>query len=426
MTKVKSAHKGRWWKILLLVVGIIVFIYLLITLINVIGTSANKKFAQSFSAVEYTERQQITPTLDDDGYYVFTTDGDFRVLQLTDLHIGGGAFSLSKDNMALNAIAKMIEAEQPHLVIVTGDITFPVPYSAGTNNNRRSTELFIELMSRLQVYWTVTFGNHDQEIYSTLNGDQIAEIYQNVPHPEDGGYCLFQRGSEEVDGNGNSIIKIQNTSGITTQALVLLDSHSYTSDDPLGIKWLYGNITENQLDYYEREINRITAENRAIDSNVGVVKSLAFWHIPIAEYLDAYNAYVDSNYASSGSNFTYYYGSAWETGKIVFSGAEEDNVFERMYALGSTQGIFCGHDHDNNFSILYDPDASDSLDGIRLTYSFSVDYLAYAGIANRGYQRGCTEITVKTDGTFDCAQKNLYNDFNVEDSGDVNLTPPEN
>jgi hypothetical protein len=56
----------------------------------------------------------------------------------------------------------------------------------------------------------------------------------------------------------------------------------------------------------------------------------------------------------------------------------------------------------NNFSIEYK--------GIRLTYGMSVDYLAYLRISSLGSQRGCTMITVKPDGTFDCTQESYYQD----------------
>lgn len=426
MSAEKTKKKGLWWKILLGILIGIVALYLIFTLLNVIGTAGNMSFAKEVEKVEYTAATQIAPTLDTDGYYAFTTDGEFKIMQLTDVHLGGGILSVEKDSLALNAIAKMVRAEQPHLIIVTGDITFPVPYASGTNNNRRSTELFIEFMQNLGVYWTITFGNHDQEIYSSANAEEIAAIYTEAAHPEDDGYCLFQNGPESVDGNGNTIIKIKNSAGLTTQALVLLDSHSYTADDPLGIKWLYENIVDNQLDWYETEINRISTANKALDANALTVKSLAFWHIPIAEYLTAYNAYVDNDYHASGTNYTYHFGSAWETGKIVFSGQNEDEVYERMYALGSTQGIFCGHDHDNNFSISYDSNPNDSLPAIRLTYGYSIDYLAYSGIMTRGYQRGCTVITVDSDSTYECVHKNLYTDYGSDDKGIENLTPPVN
>ena len=78
----------------------------------------------------------------------------------------------------------------------------------------------------------------------------------------------------------------------------------------------------------------------------------------------------------------------------------EDNLFEKALELGSTQGFFCGHDHDNSIVMNYK--------GIDLTYGYSVDYLAYSGISKRGYQRGCTVITVNPDGTYEQSHENYY------------------
>ena len=76
--------------------------------------------------------------------------------------------------------------------------------------------------------------------------------------------------------------------------------------------------------------------------------------------------------------------------------------FDRVLAIGSTQGIFFGHDHLNNISLTYK--------GVRLTYGYTIDYLAYSGIKNYGAQRGCTVITVSPDGSFDCWHENYYQD----------------
>ena len=60
-----------------------------------------------------------------------------------------------------------------------------------------------------------------------------------------------------------------------------------------------------------------------------------------------------------------------------------------MKSLGSTKAIFCGHDHLNDFSVLYE--------GVRYTYSKSIDYTAYLfqGIAKKSEQRGGTELLLK-------------------------------
>lgn len=69
--------------------------------------------------------------------------------------------------------------------------------------------------------------------------------------------------------------------------------------------------------------------------------------------------------------------------------------------LGSTKAIFCGHDHLNDFSVEYY--------GVRLTFSKSIDYTAYAfqGIAEKTEQRGGTIISVSESGSFEISAKKL-------------------
>lgn len=73
-----------------------------------------------------------------------------------------------------------------------------------------------------------------------------------------------------------------------------------------------------------------------------------------------------------------------------------------MLELDSTKGVFFGHDHKNNFAAEYKE--------IQLSYSYSVDYLAYIGISKEGAQRGCTIINIKPDGTFTSKLENYYQD----------------
>ncbi|MDE6232130.1 MAG: hypothetical protein K2M60_02105, partial [Lachnospiraceae bacterium] len=60
--------------------------------------------------------------------------------------------------------------------------------------------------------------------------------------------------------------------------------------------------------------------------------------------------------------------------------------------LGSTKAMFCGHDHYNNLSVEYK--------GIRLTYGYSIDYLAMPGIEDDTEQRGATLITIDRNGDY--------------------------
>ncbi len=409
MKKGKSKKRGvKALRVLGTILAVIVLLGAVGRLVNVLGKNAHLGSIAEVEAVNY--QNQLVPEKDSDGVYTFTTDSDFRVMQLTDIHIGGGWISTSKDTMALNAVASMIAAEKPDLVIVTGDMAFPVPYQAGTFNNMDSAEMLAALFEELQVYWLPTFGNHDTESYSRYTRQDISEFYAD----EKWQYCLFQNNSDDgVDGYCNQVINVKNSMGIVTQSFYTFDTHSYVDGDYLGIGWKYDNIHENQIEWYRQNvekynkqnvdvINSSNAENKAeLLEKFSVAKSLAFWHVPASEYLDAWNEYVAAGYKDT-KNVKFHYGTVGETGKMVYSGVYEDNIFEAMQELGSTKGIFCGHDHLNNFSIDYK--------GIRLTYGYSIDYLAYSGISKLGSQRGCTMITVTENGDFSVVAENYYQD----------------
>lgn len=397
----KKKSKGKKvLKVLGIILAVIVILVGIAAVVNVIGNKGNIEKIAAFESI--AREEQLVPEKDENGYWTFTTDEDFKVMQLTDVHIGGGFMSLKKDAMALNAVAAMVKAEKPDLVIATGDVSYPVPFQAGTFNNLSSAKIFAALMEQLGVYWTLGFGNHDTEAYSYYSREQISEFYDS----EDFKYCLYQPGPDDVDGFGNQVINVKNSDGIITQSLYVFDSHSYTDGDFLGIFWKYDNIHENQVQWYIDRVNAFNAQNNAILKEMGKeenssIKSAAFFHIPLTEQRDAWYEYRDAGFQDT-ENVKFHYGVAGEGGNIVFCGMHEDNLFETMLELDSTKAIFCGHDHDNNFSVDYK--------GIRFTYGMSVDYLAYPGIYKRGSQRGCTMITFSPDGSFDCTQENYYQD----------------
>ena len=194
MTKGKC-KKGK--KVLITVVSVVIVIAIIITGANLLAVQNLLKKGNSYNKIEI--ENQLVPEKDENGNWYFTTDGDFKVMHLTDIHIGGGFMSKTIDEKALNAVATMITKEKPDLVIATGDIAFPVPYSAGTFNNYSGAKAFANLMESLGVYWDVTFGNHDAECYSYFDREAVAEFYSNEEYK----YCLFQAGPEDVDGFGN-------------------------------------------------------------------------------------------------------------------------------------------------------------------------------------------------------------------------------
>lgn len=328
----------------------------------------------------------------DNGCYNITTDGDFKVMQITDVHIGGGWMSVSEDTKALNAVAAMITAEKPDFVIFTGDQAFPVPFSAGTFNNKTGTTELAALMEKLGVYWTVALGNHDSEIYSYYNREKISNIYSSEEYP----HCLFQPGPADVDGFGNQVFNIKNTKGEIIRSIIIFDSHAYTDGDYLGIRWLYDNIHENQVEWYEKTLDQIKKMNGGKLAPTSVMM-----HIPLVEYRDAWNEYL-GNEKKDTENTKFVRGEIGEKDPYVYCGVGEDNLFEKMLEKGSTDSVFFGHDHLNNAILNYK--------GIDLVYGYSIDYLAYSGIDKQGSQRGCVVLDINEDGAQTIIHENYYQD----------------
>lgn len=378
--------------ILSFVMSIISTISLTFTPLTETIIKGNYDYAKSFDKVVY--ENQLVPTEDEEGW-TFTTDGDFKVLQFTDVHIGGGAFSVGKDKKAMNAVAAMITAEKPDLVVITGDMAYPVPFQAGTFNNSLSTEMLIELLEQLGVYYAVVLGNHDSEFYGTHDREAIADLWG----ADDLQYSLFKKGPADIDGFGNYIIKVKGTDGKVKNAFYLLDSHAYTDGDVLGIQWKYDNIKESQINWYKNSVLAIDAANNDGDD---IFTSLAFFHIPLEEYGIAWKEYAANGYKNT-ENVIYKGGYFHEDNEESFCGIYSENFFETMLELGSTKATFCGHDHVNNAILEYK--------GINLVYGMSIDYLAYTDLNSKGAQRGCTVIELGADGELEgITLENYYQD----------------
>lgn len=392
----KPKVKGRKLTVFLIVCICFLSVCLAGSVATVITWAKTAEQASSYAAV-FADEEQLTPELDEEtGYYTFTTDRALNVMQLTDIHVGGGWMSGAKDRQALDAVATLIKREKPDLVVVTGDIVYPVPFQAGTFNNMSSTKLFVETMESLGVYYAVTFGNHDTEMYSFYNREALSDYYASFnPDGANKGHCLFQAGPSTVDGFGNYVINVKSTAGYITQSLIMLDSHSYTDGDFLGLQWKYDNIHANQVAWYEQEINNL--KDYTLD---GTLESLCFFHIPFYTFRYAYNKGVVAGWKG---DVKYLEGKVDEKDPYVYCGVGEDvALWSKMVELGSTKGVFNGHDHKNNISIEYQ--------GIRLCYGYSIDCLAYSGISKETAYRGCRMITVNPNGTFTTQLKLLVDE----------------
>ena len=323
-----------------------------------------------------------TFTTDSQGVPVLTkTSGkDFRILQLTDIHMGGSLWTKKKDKKSLAAIEALVKYAKPDLVAVTGDVSFPMPHKTLTINNMRPAVLFGTLMEKLGIPWTFVFGNHDCESFATHTKKQIAEYYYSCPH------CLFKTTAEGITGDSNYVVKLRNQDGTLNQLLIFIDSNGYAGK---GFFSGFDYIHDDQVDWYEKQVKKVTEEEHAGSPLASAIPSMAFFHIPLVEYRDAWWALQEQS-----PDAVYNFGCCQEKDQYFGTSHTKSKMFDKILELGSTKAVFVGHDHYNTQSVTYK--------GIQLTYGMSIDYLAYDGISKRINQRGATIIDIHDDSTFHC------------------------
>lgn len=322
---------------------------------------------------------------DNSGVYTITTDKEeFRILQLTDIHLGGSLQSAGKDYQALTACYRLIEHTRPDLVIVTGDLVFPLGVMSFSLNNTAPMTQFASFMRNIGVPWAFTYGNHDTESLANATAWEVNELFKSLSFKTSGN-LLYPYTQPDITGRNNQLIEIRNADGSLNQALFLLDSNDYIN----GVMNDYDYIHDDQVDWYRSQVERLNEQEGEL------ISSLLFFHMPLQEYRTAYELYE-----AGSSEVQYFFGDNREKmiDKVCCS-EYPSRLFPVAKELGSTKAMFCGHDHYNNLSVAYD--------GIRLTYGMSIDYLAMPGIEEDTWQRGGTLITLHRDSAYEIEQIRL-------------------
>ena len=300
-------------------------------------------------------------------------DRDFRILQLTDLHLGFGPLSKGADKLALEAVRKIIEKSKPHMIVLTGDSIFPFLPKAGTLNNGKQAKRLMEFLDRFEIPYTLVFGNHDCELFSTCGKEGLAGIYKQ------GRYCIFTEGRKNLTGVGNFLIELVDESGKVLLPLVMLDSNMYGEGG-----WFFSGfdrIHDDQVDWCIERLDALKQEDPGI-------KGMAFFHMPLREMKEAYE-----KMKLGDKSVIYRHGSIAEKDEYFGISKFKGTFFDRAAENGVIKWMFCGHDHLNTLSLIYR--------GIQMTYGMSVDYLGYKDIRKSYIQRGGTLITRKADGNVD-------------------------
>ncbi len=243
----------------------------------------------------------------------FNKNGKFKIVQFTDVHY---IYQDPRSAVSVERIQEVLEAEHPDLVVFTGDLIYGKPAEEGMRT-------VLNLVSERAIPFAVTFGNHDDE--QGLTREALLKIIQTVPHN-------LTTTTEGISGVTNYILPLLSSDGSrNAEILYLFDSRSYSQ-----IKGVngYDYIAFDQIQWYRENSRRYTAANGGQP-----VPSLAFFHIPLPEY----------NQAASAENAAFF-GARKEK---ACAPQLNSGLFASMKEMGDVEGIFVGHDHDDDYAVMW-------------------------------------------------------------------------
>lgn len=268
----------------------------------------------------------------------FHKDGTFKIMQITDMQ---EIPAVSPDTLALLEAA--VEAEKPDLVVYTGDQIkgYGVTYKGKALENavRETIEKLLEPVTKRNIPFAVTFGNHDRQV-GISNSDQFAHIYKSFPT------CVGEL--NETLGGGTYNIPIQASSGSDRDVFNLYLFDSGTDKKGGG----YEAFDKNIIDWYRKTRDALKAKNGDF------VPSLVFQHIPMPEYYKVLKQVKKSTKGAvqafrTHKNEFYVLGDTCRAGDMLLEPPsipdENTGEFDALSESGDVLAVFVGHDHKNSF-----------------------------------------------------------------------------
>lgn len=292
-----------------------------------------------------------------------TSNRPLKILSFTDLHLD---HVVERCHLAIRLLQETVRTEKPDLILFLGD-------TVTCHNDEELAREFAAVMAKLQVPWCPILGNHEGDSDGQLSRNEMANILCYAP------YCQMPENmptlsdGSSVWGCTNYAIPLLDAEGRVYFKLIFLDGGSELSDEDLesnGLirtkKYEYDFLKDSQIAWYREEMKKDDCP------------SMVFCHIPLPEFQEA-----------------------WEHGQLL-SGNKLENIccscknngmFDAMREEGKTIAYITGHNHINDFRVLYK--------GIQLIFNRMSGFSSYNVVSTKRGKKllqGCSVYYVDADG----------------------------
>ena len=233
----------------------------------------------------------------------FDSNGKFKIAQFTDIHLTPR--NADSETRVPQMIAKVVETENPDLLVFTGDIVTAKPAMPGW-------EFIADMCAKIGVPYAVTMGNHDPEMTTR---DSIYTFLQTQP------LFVGEKGPQDLAGMGNYVLPVLASDGSGNPAglVYCMDSNDYSPDqEKYGY---YGWIEHSQIAWYRQQSERFTTINGGKP-----LPAVAYFHIALPE---SRTAMMEKRMKD-------------EMAKAISEGANPREIKERIRVMSHRGGINSG------------------------------------------------------------------------------------
>ena len=281
--------------------------------------------------------------------------GRFTILQLTDLHIGSVPYN-ELDQRTFSHIIEMVNVSDPDLIVISGDlISGDKIKMEDVPDPQKSYDGLIDVLNDLNKPITITYGNHDTE--GNITRTEVREMEKKIHH------LVEKKHLHVIEDRESYCLEITNRNGEVSNVLYLIDSGNR---DPLNIG-TYEFVHPDQVTWFNGVSKLYNNRNRDFK------RDLLFLHIPLPEYKEAYECGKVNGYRYE---------------EEISSPMVNTGLYSSLLLNGHVAGVFCGHDHDNDFVAEYQ--------GMRLCYGRVSGFNSYGEL-----KRGARVIELFENQSFD-------------------------